>query len=197
MAEKTTREHLVEVGVKLMHEHGYTATGLKEILASAEVPKGSFYHYFGSKEEFAAAVLESYVAREGEHCAAVLSDARVAPLKRLRQYFNELIKIYGQKGAIPGCMMGRFSLDVAGESVMLRKLLSSSFGQWQQGIASVLVQAKERKELPAGADPRSLADFFLNSWEGALLRSQAEKSDDPLKDFMHYAFDVLLKSGAR
>ncbi len=194
MAEKTTREHLIEVGVRLMHEHGYTATGLKEILASAEVPKGSFYHYFGSKEEFAGAVLDSYVAREAERGAAVLSDAKVTPLKRLRRYFSELIRIYGQKGAIPGCMMGRFSLDVAGESVMLRKQLSSSFGQWRQGIASVLLEAKARKELPADADAGSLADFLLNSWEGALLRSQAEKSDDPLKDFMHYSFDVLLKS---
>ena len=57
----------------------------------------------------------------------------------------------------------------------------------------VLRQAIEKKELPPDTDPESLAAFLLNSWQGALVRSLAEKSDDPLKTFMHYAFDSLLR----
>jgi len=193
MAEKSTREHLIDVGVSLMHKHGYTATGLTEILESAGVPKGSFYHHFGSKEEFAVAALERYILREAEHCEAVLNDPKVAPLKRLKRYFIDLIKFYGQKGPIPGCMMGRFSLDVAGQSSILRKHLSSSFGHWQHSIASVIRLAVDQLDLPANTDSESLAGFLLNSWEGALMRSQADKSDEPLKGFMHYAFEVLLK----
>jgi TetR/AcrR family transcriptional repressor of nem operon len=194
MAERSTRDHLIDIGVRLMHEHGYTATGLTEILVSAGVPKGSFYHHFGSKEEFAVAALERYVSREAEHCEAVLSDHKVAPMKRLKRYFSDLIKIYGQKGPIPGCMMGRFSLEVAEQSSILRAHLSSSFGHWQRAIASVISLAVAQKELPASTNSESLAAFLLNSWQGALVRSQAEKSDGPLKAFMHYAFDVLLKS---
>jgi TetR/AcrR family transcriptional repressor of nem operon len=191
MVTKSTRDHLIDVGVGLMHQNGYNATGLTDILKAADVPKGSFYHHFGSKEDFAAAALERYGMRAREH-AAVLNDTTIPPLKRLRRYFSDLIKIYGQKGAIPGCMMGRFSLEIAEESPQLRKHISASFDRWQQRIATVIGQAVAEKELPAGTDPQSLAGFVLNSWEGALLRSQAGKSNAPLETFMSYVFDGLL-----
>jgi TetR/AcrR family transcriptional repressor of nem operon len=194
---KSTRDHLLDVGLGLMHQHGYNATGLTEILKAANVPKGSFYHHFVSKEDFAAAVLQRYVAREGEHAAAVLGDLKTRPLQRLRRYFSDLVKTYGQKGKIPGCMMGHFSLEMATESSQLRKQISASFGNWQRKIAAVVQQAVEQKELPANTDPESLAGFLLNSWEGALLRSQAEKSDAPLETFMHAVFEVMLKKPSR
>jgi TetR/AcrR family transcriptional repressor of nem operon len=135
--------------------------------------------------------------REGEHAAVVLGDATTSPLKRLRRYFGELMKIYGQKGAIPGCMMGRFSLEIAEESPQLRRRISGSFNHWQHTIAAVLRQAVAHKELAAGTDPEALAGFLLNSWEGALLRSQAEKSDAPLQTFLRYIFDGLLAKGSK
>jgi TetR/AcrR family transcriptional repressor of nem operon len=192
MTAKSTREHLIDVGLGLMHRDGYNATGLADILKAADVPKGSFYHHFGSKEDFAVAALERYGMRAREHAAAVLNDTTTPPLQRLRRYFNDLGKIYGQKGAIPGCMMGRFTLEIAEESPQLRERISASFDHWQHTIATVIRQAIEQKELPAGTDPESLAGFLLNSWEGALLRSQAEKSNAPLETFMRYVFDGVL-----
>jgi TetR/AcrR family transcriptional repressor of nem operon len=192
MTAKLTRDHLIDVGLELMHQHGYNATGLTEILKAADVPKGSFYHHFGSKEDFAAAALERYVARERQHSAAVLNDSKTLPLKRLKRYFLGLIKVYGQNGPIPGCMMGRFSLEIAAESPELRRRLRTSFAHWQHAIATVIQQAVAQKELPPDTDPESLAGFLLNSWEGALLRSQAEKSDAPLETFVRYVFDGLL-----
>ena len=145
MTAKSTREHLIDVGLGLMHQNGYNATGLTDILKAADVPKGSFYHHFGSKEDFAAAALERYGIREREHAAAVLSDTTISPVKRLRRYFSDLVKIYGQKGAIPGCMMGRFSLEIAAESPQLRKRISASFDHWQHTIATVIRQAVEKR----------------------------------------------------
>jgi TetR/AcrR family transcriptional repressor of nem operon len=191
MTTKSTRDHLVDVGLELMHRHGYSATGLTDILKAADVPKGSFYHHFSSKEDFAAAALERYGMREREHAAAFLSDTATPPLKRLRRYFSDLVKIYGQKGPIPGCMMGRFSLEIAEANPQLRKRISGSFNHWQQTIATVIRQVVAQKGLPAATDAESLAGFLLNSWEGALLRSQAEKSDAPLEIFLRYALDAL------
>ena len=193
MATKSTRDHLIDTGLKLMHQQGYNATGLTEILKAADTPKGSFYHHFGSKEDFAAAALERYTTREAEHAAAVLSDSKVRPLKRLKRYFMDLVKFYGQKGAIPGCMMGRFSLEIAAANPQLRKQISATFTHWQHMIATVIEQAVAQKELPTGTDPETLAGFLLNGWEGALLRSQAEANDSPLEIFMQIAFDQLLK----
>ena len=191
MNAKTTREHLLDVGVELMHQNGYNATGLSDILKAADLPKGSFYHHFSSKEDFAAAALARYVAREGEHAASVLNDLKMPPLKRLKRYFTDLTMTYGQMGEIPGCMMGRFSLEMAAKSPQLRKLISTSFAGWQHKIAAVVQEAVEQKDLPSDTEPEPLAGFLLNSWEGALLRSQAEKSDAPLETFLRYALDAL------
>ena len=197
MATKSTRDHLIDTGLKLMHQHGYNATGLTEILKAADVPKGSFYHHFGSKEDFAAAALERYTTREAKHAATVLNDAKAPPLKRLKRYFTDLVRFYGQKGEIPGCMMGRFSLEIAAANPQLRKQISGSFAHWEHTIATVVQQAVAQKELPADTDSESLAGFLLNSWEGALLRSQAEENDSPLEVFMHLVFDRLLKQHSK
>jgi TetR/AcrR family transcriptional regulator, transcriptional repressor for nem operon len=193
MTEKSTREHLLDVGLGLMHQNGYNATGLNDLLKAADVPKGSFYHHFGSKEDFAAAALERYGMRERAHAASILNDATVPPLKRLRRYFCDLAKVYGQKSAIPGCMMGRFSLEIAEVSPILRKQISATFDHWQHTIAMVIQQAVAQKELPADTDAESLAGFLLNSWEGALLRAQTEKNDAPLEIFQRHALDALAK----
>jgi TetR/AcrR family transcriptional regulator, transcriptional repressor for nem operon len=188
----STRDHLIEVGLELMRKHGYGATGLQEILHAAGVPKGSFYHHFGSKEEFAAALIERYFTLAAKHGQKVLGNTRQAPLKRLRRYFEELIQMAGQSAPIPGCLLGNLSLEVAEASPLLQSCLSFSFTQWQAAVASVLREAVEKGELPTSTKPDSLAGFVLNSWEGALLRSQANKNDAPLKDFLRFVFEDLL-----
>ncbi len=191
-AAPSTRENLITVGLDLMRKHGYGATGIQEILNAAGVPKGSFYHHFGSKEEFTAAVLERYVALEGEHCRKVLGNTRQAPLRRLRRYFEDLIRTAGQSAPIQGCLMGSLALEIAGTSSLLQASLRSNFAHWQATIASVLREAIDKGELPKSTRPDALAGFLLNCWEGALLRSQADRSDSPLKDFLHYTFDEIL-----
>jgi TetR/AcrR family transcriptional repressor of nem operon len=188
----STRDHLVEVGLELMRKHGYGATGLQEILNAAGVPKGSFYHHFGSKEEFTAAVVERYATLTGQHIREILGNTRQAPLKRLRRYFEDLIRMAGQSSAIPGCLVGNLSLEVSSVSPLLQGHLSSGFTRWQSDVTSVLREAIERGDLPRSTRAEPLAGFVLNSWEGALLRSQADKSDAPLKDFLYFVFEVLL-----
>jgi TetR/AcrR family transcriptional regulator, transcriptional repressor for nem operon len=188
----STRDHLIEVGLELMRKHGYGATGLQEILQAADVPKGSFYHHFGSKEGFTAAVIERYFVLASKQAEAVLGNSRQTPLKRLRCYFEELIKTAGPSAPIPGCLLGSLSLEVASASPLLQGCLSHSFTRWQSAVASVLREAVEKDELPQSTKPDALAGFVLNSWEGVLLRSQADRNDAPLKDFLRFVFEDLL-----
>jgi TetR/AcrR family transcriptional repressor of nem operon len=193
MSTPSTREHLLEVGLKSIHSTGYTATGVKEVLDLANVPKGSFYHYFASKEAFAGEVFERYADGERRRAERILGDRKAAPLKRLRRYFEELTSIYGQSGSTYGCLLGNLSLEVAAHSPKLQAQFQAAFGGWQKGIADVLQEAVERGDLGRSTKPDELAGFLLNSYEGALVRMKAEKSDKSLENFLHFAFDVLLK----
>jgi TetR/AcrR family transcriptional regulator, transcriptional repressor for nem operon len=193
MEARNTRDHLLQVGLRRIHSMGYASTGVKEILDEADVPKGSFYHHFGSKEAFAKEVLQIYVRGENERAERVLRDGKGSPLKRLRRYFEELIAVYGPTASISGCMVGNLSLEMADHSESIQSLLQLSFSNWQNGIAGVLQEAIDRGDLTKSNKPQELASFLLNSYEGALLRSKADRSNKALENFMHFAFNVLLK----
>jgi TetR/AcrR family transcriptional repressor of nem operon len=193
MESRNTRDHLLEVGLRRIHSMGYASTGVKEILDEADVPKGSFYHYFASKETFAKEVLELYVRGENERAEKMLRDGRGAPLKRLRRYFEELIAVYGPAAKVSGCMIGNLSLEMADHSDAIQSLLHRSFSNWQTGVAGILQEAIDRGDLAKSNKPQELASFLLNSYEGALLRSKADRSSKPLENFLHFAFNVLLK----
>jgi TetR/AcrR family transcriptional regulator, transcriptional repressor for nem operon len=189
----STREHLLEVGLKQLRATGYTATGVKEVLDLAKVPKGSFYHYFPSKEAFAGELLARYGEQEMRRAERVLGDTSTAPLKRLRTYFDELISLYGNKAEISGCLIGGLSLEVADHSPTLQAQLQATYTAWQGSIAEVLRQAMKTGDLNPSMKPDALAEFVLNSYEGALVRMKAEQSGRPLKNFLHFVFEVLLK----
>ena len=193
MAIRNTRDHLLQVGLRRIHSMGYASTGVKEILDEADVPKGSFYHYFASKEAFAKDVLELYVRGENERAAKILGDGKGAPLKRLRRYFEELITVYGPTAKISGCLVGNLSLEMAEHSDSVQSLLHLSLANWQTGIAGILQQAIDRGDLAKSNKPQELASILLSSYEGALLRSKADRSGKPLETFLNFTFNVLLK----
>jgi TetR/AcrR family transcriptional repressor of nem operon len=193
MEAKSTRDHLLQVGLRRIHAMGYESTGVKEILDEADVPKGSFYHHFASKEAFAKEVLELYVRGENERAEKILRDGKAAPLRRLRRYFEELIAVYGPTATVSGCMLGNLSLEMADHSESIQSLLHLSFANWQTGIAAILQAAMDRGDLAKSNKPQELASFLLNSYEGALLRSKADRSSKPLENFLHFTFNVLLK----
>jgi TetR/AcrR family transcriptional regulator, transcriptional repressor for nem operon len=189
----STRDHLLQVGLRRIHSLGYAATGVKEILDEADVPKGSFYHHFASKEAFAKEVLALYVRGENERAVKLLGEGKAAPLRRLRRYFEELIAIYGPTATISGCLMGNLSLEMADHSDSIQSLLHQSYANWQTAVAGVLQEAIDRGDLGRSAKPQDLAGFLLNSYEGALLRSKADRSAKPLEAFLHFTFNVLLR----
>jgi TetR/AcrR family transcriptional regulator, transcriptional repressor for nem operon len=190
---RTTRNHLLEIGLRRIHSMGYAATGVKEILDDADVPKGSFYHHFPSKEAFAKEVLELYVRNESERAAKILRDGKATPLKRLRRYFEELIVVYGPAATISGCLAGNLSLEMADHSDSIQSVLHQFFANWQTAIAGVLQEAIDRGDIARSIKPQEMASFLLNSYEGAILRSKADRSSKSLENFLHFAFNVLLK----
>ena len=189
----STREHLLEVGLRQVRLSGYTATGVKEILQLAGVPKGSFYHHFVSKEAFASELLQRYADAELDRIQRILVDATVSPLKRLRSYFEDLVAANGFGAEVSGCLLGSMSLEVAGQSEALQGQLRSLFGIWQEAIARVLREAVQRNDLSKTFKADQTAEFLLNGYEGALVRMKADQSNRPIENFLHFAFDIVLK----
>jgi TetR/AcrR family transcriptional repressor of nem operon len=193
MPDVSTRDHLIEMGFKHMQQSSYSATGLSEVLALAGLSKGSFYHYFSSKEDFGVAILTRYLDQEAERASTMLRTSRASPIKRLRKYFEELIGIYGPMGAKGGgCLLGNLSQEMANHSDLMQKTLQEGFTIWEAAVGATLQEAVSRGELSPKVNTTEMASFILNSYEGALLRAKADRSEAPLHLFLQMIFGRYL-----
>ena len=188
-----TRAVLIDEGLKALLSHGYEGAGIGPILKSAGVPKGSFYHFFESKEAFASAVLASYCNNNQKvRTRLLLDDKTKSPLGRLRDYFDYYEKHYGSGDPTCGCLLGNLSQSIAAHSDVLQRELHRSFTAWQEDFKAVLREARDAGELPDHLDPDETAAFLIDAYEGALVRMKAEGSIKPLQRFSTMTLDGLL-----
>lgn len=187
-----TRENLILAGVKLLHEAGFAATGVQEIVNEEGVPKGSFYNHFASKEDFGREVVEYYFTSGVPALKDILADLRIPPLDRMRNYFEQRIQVFKQTNYVRGCMMGNLSLEIADHSGPIRDALAANFREWSMMFENCVAEAQKSGAVQNPMQSSVLAQFILNSWEGALLRMRVEKSDQPLHDFCVVVFSSLL-----
>ena len=124
-----TRTSLIDQGLKALVTNGYDGVGLGEILTAAAVPKGSFYYFFKSKEDFALAVLDAYERHYVELRESIFGDSSQSPLQRLRAYFDELERIHLSEMPLGGCLFG-----VLAQAVSVR---SPDQGQSRDGVRHV------------------------------------------------------------
>jgi TetR/AcrR family transcriptional repressor of nem operon len=187
-----TRDNLVQAGLRLIHAEGYEATGIQSIVEDADTPKGSFYNHFASKEAFGAAVIDAYSDRGQVNLRAFLGNTDLAPRARLEAYFDDRIKSFRSAKYVRGCLLGNFSAEAADHSALIRTQLAKQLAAWSHVIETCIAEGQEQGAIGDQFSAALLARFVLNSWEGALLRMRAEKSDAPLTDFKEIVFGKLL-----
>jgi len=189
----TTKAALVDAGTQLILERGYHHTGIQDVLQAAEVPKGSFYYYFPSKEAFGLEVIAQFAATYLARLEQYLGDTTASPLTRLRRHHEELLARFERRGCRGGCLIGNLSQELADQSPSLRAQLDTVLTSWRERYAQLFREAQAVGELRADLDPQALADFYLNSFEGALLRAKVSKSPAPLRVFLTCMFDSVLQ----
>jgi TetR/AcrR family transcriptional repressor of nem operon len=190
--KRDARQAILEAGARLIYRQGFHNTGLADILAEAQVPKGSFYFYFKSKEDFGLALVDHFTRVLAETATAVLGDTALPPLERLRRMFAGIRERQIQDGCAGGCPIGNLAQEMSGLSPALRAKLQAAMSAMNTRLAGVLAEARERGELKPGLDPERTAAFVLDAWEGALLRMKVEKSPEPLARFEEFLFGQIL-----
>jgi len=190
----TTRTDLLAAGVSVILEKGYNQSGVDDILKLAGAHKGSFYHFFKSKEDFGLEVIDHYAEYRLRNLADHLSDAAYPPLVRLRHFYEEACRRHQSLGYRKGCLFGNLGQEMADQSEAFRIRLEEVLTEYRRKIAHCFYEAQQLGELRSDLDPLRLAGFCLNSWEGALLRMKVSKSFEPLDDFLFLMFETVLRN---
>jgi len=179
------RELILAKGAQVMTRRGYHGTGVLEIVQAAGIPKGSFYHYFTSKEDFALQALDHlYGARLQRYQAALGAEAGL-PAARIIGYYRELVAHFSrQERPEHHCFIGSLSFEMAELSQPIGQRVEAILQRSVAILATCLEQARLAEEIDPDTDCPALAQFIGNAWEGALLRMKVGRSVTPLQIFL-------------
>lgn len=182
-----TKQRLLDTGLAMLLEHGYNDLGVQALLDAADVPKGSFYHHFADKEDFALSVIDQYMKEVHAGLDACLTDASRPPLARVRHFFELTREKYRKEGYM-GCLLGGLGQELSGVSEVFRRKIAACLAAIAERLAICLEEARKRGELAEDSDPRRMASLLIDCWEGAALRSRLQGSPAPLKAMLDFYF---------
>lgn len=185
-----TKQRLLDEGLALLLEQGYNHLGIHALLKEAGVPKGSFYHHFASKEDFAMQVIDEYMATVHDGLDACLGDDACSPLMRVRRFLELSKEKYREEGYF-GCLLGGLGQELSGVNERFRGKIEECLAEIASSFAVCFEAAKESGELSADADCRALADLLVDCWEGAALRSRLWRDPSPLDTVLDFYFGAL------
>lgn len=192
--KEINRENLLNQGVALLMQQGYHGTGLQEILDAVQIPKGSFYNYFGSKENFGAQVIEHYITPYIEQLSSYLAQPDSDALSALQRYFNESIAELERTDFKGGCLLGNLIGEIGDSSEICRVALQTTLNRYRDVLQSGISKAQQQGTLRTDKSARELADLLVNTWQGALLRMKVEQSTAPLKQCCQELFGDFFKA---
>lgn len=195
LANPEIRFRLLAAGRELFFQQGFNGTGVQDITAHAKIPKGSFYNYFNTKDEFVVEVIADYWQEIERSHAGLLVDIAVEPLARIARYFRALTMEHGKTGFRFGCLIGNMALEIAQSSDRARNLLAEIVSQWQSSLTECLIEAQRRGEMCENVDPREIAAHLIEAWEGAALRSKIDRTELAYLRFEKYVIAPFLLSG--
>jgi len=189
----STRERILDAGLKVLFRQGYIGSGIRDVVAEAGIPLGSFTNYFRTKESFVAEVLDRYFANLKTLVSKALNDKSLTPRQRLKRYLEIISGRLQREKWNRGCLIGDLSLEASLQSKLLRKRLEEIFREWRTPFAQCIAEAQAAREIDSKFEPTDLAEFLLSSWEGAILRMKVEGGPAALERFQKIVFETVFK----
>ncbi|HGU9445244.1 TPA: TetR family transcriptional regulator C-terminal domain-containing protein, partial [Escherichia coli] len=170
----------------LLTQNGFLATGVDAIVKNANVPKGSFYYYFKSKEDYAQTVLNAYDSFFEHKLKKHLHESSCTPMVRLENFINDACEGIKKYNFTRGCLVGNMMQETPGLPQSFIKVLQNILESWQALVAACLSDALSSGEISSNMNNTQLAAIFWSGWEGAVMRSKLYCSTEPVYDFWSY-----------
>lgn len=194
MDKEEKKQAILAKAGDIMYLKGYNATGVQEIADAAGIPKGSFYNYFENKEQFAVELMECYCQMGCEHMNDIFAMKELSPLARISLMFDTMIEHFTREEKFTkGSFIGNISQEMGDVSKPLSIAAESSYKQMVEHLKGILQEARDAGEIKESLDIDKVANFILNSKEGAMVRMKASKDSKPLWIFKDMIMELLTK----
>ncbi|MEM7205120.1 MAG: TetR/AcrR family transcriptional regulator [Planctomycetota bacterium] len=195
----TTRERILNTAAELWHARSYDGVGVAEVCAEAGVQKGSFFHFFRSKEDLLLAVLDLRREQMREHMLEPAFRADVPPLQRIQRYFD----LMGQHadaaiaaGGMRGCPFGNLASELATRSDAVRERVAAVFDETRATLRKTLREAAKAGDLPMDSDVSAMAAALVTYMQGLAVIGKTYNDPRLLRRLGAQAFSLLGLRGA-
>ncbi len=187
-------DYLLDKGIELLWSKGYNATSVNDIVKLAEIPKGSFYFYFDSKEDFVVKAIDRYFKQQFVPAFEVLQNIDLSPKERLISFYELRASVLTEEMKCKmGCLGCNLANEVAEHSEAIRTMIASKGSLIKTHIANVIQEAQELGEIQNGMDPRDLAEFIEDAGKGAMTTMKEMQDAYPITNFTKMVTTILLK----
>jgi TetR/AcrR family transcriptional regulator, transcriptional repressor for nem operon len=191
------RTLLLSYGLRSFMTRGYAATGVNDLLKLLQLSKGTFYHYFESKEAFCVACLDFYKETLISQWLAPLIKNKYTPLNRMRIALLYAMNYMESHQYDPGCFVGATAHEMAVASPIIKNALEDLWRHWEEAHKTVIVEAIAQGELSISASRvDALASAYCLQMQGALVESKMTQSLRPFR-VLHWLFFEQLAQPAK
>jgi TetR/AcrR family transcriptional repressor of nem operon len=175
------RDGIIAVGQRIMASKGFSAVGINEILTAASVPKGSFYHYFGSKDAFGEAMLTAYFAQYHAEMDATLGRSKGSHADRLLAYFQAWREGQSLQDCQGKCLAVKLGAEVADLSEAMRAAMKLGTAGIVSRLAQAIAAGQADQSLGVQTDPTELAESLYQLWMGASVMAKIARNAQPFE----------------
>ena len=179
---KSTRQTILDTAQLIVSRKGFSAVGLNEILQAADVPKGSFYHYFNSKDAFGVVLLDTYFDHYVQGIEQLFQQPELSGGAKLMRYWQTWVD--NQTGCTDAgkCLAVKLGAEVSDLSEPMRLALQRGTARTIELLAQALQHGIEDGSLQAQPHPESLARRLYALWLGTSVMSKITRTSAPFDE---------------
>jgi TetR/AcrR family transcriptional repressor of nem operon len=185
-AQSLTKEKLLEAAEHLMLVKGFPATTVDEICEASGFTKGSFFHYFDSKEQLGKAVLDRFFFSVQQTIRRGSFHKKSDPLQRVYGYADRFLEMSKNSELPNGCLLASFTQNLADTDPEIRSLCARRFAEWAATLKRDLDEAKAQYAPKASFDTRSLAEYLIAVLEGSMILAKAKQDPGVYKQNLQH-----------
>ncbi len=189
--KKDTRQRILFEGAKLIHLKGYGSTGIQEVLKAADVPKGSFYFYFKSKEDFGLQLIDYFKEFIYGKWDEIGRAGDLSPLQGMRQFFQWFLALNERNDYKGGCPFGNLGQELGDTNENFQEKLNEVFAEFKIKIGLILSEAQKQGEISSELDLDELSDLIFSCYQGALIQMKVSRSSKSMENFNHLFFKLV------
>jgi TetR/AcrR family transcriptional repressor of nem operon len=191
--DSPAKEKLLDAAQSLMLVKGFTATTVDEICETAGLTKGSFFHYFESKDDLGRTVLDRFVSSRWQAIQQGPFREKRDPLQRLYGCLDFMIEMSKHPAAPGSCLLGNFAQELSATHPQIRSQCAAHFARWSEAFKRDLDEAKRTYAPRSSIDTQSLAEHFIAVLQGALILDKAKQERGQVEAHIRH-FQRYLKS---